>query len=87
VEETFPVGSGVVLGLVVAYLISGRLRGWVLAIGSVAIGVTASWISGELEASRLYILVDAGQALIAGALTSILAVRWRRLAAIARREG
>jgi hypothetical protein len=87
VEEIFPVGSGVVLGLVVAYLISGRLRGWVLAVGAVAIGVTASWISGELEVSWLYILVDVAQALIAGALTWILALRWRRLAAIARREG
>jgi hypothetical protein len=87
VEEIFPVGSGVVWGLVVAYLISDRLRGWVLAVGSVAIGVTASWISGELEVSWLYIVVDVGQALIAGALTWILALRWHRLAAIARREG
>ena len=86
-EEIFPVGSGVVLGLIVAYLISGRLRGWVLAVGSVVIGVTASWISGELEVTWLYILVDVGQALIAGSLTWILALRGRRLVAIARREG
>ena len=86
-EEVFPVGSGIVLGLVVAYLISGRLRAWVLAVGSVAIGVTASWIGGELEASWLYILVDVGQALIAGGLTWILALRWHRLAATVRRQG
>lgn len=85
-EEVFPVGSGVVLGLVVAYLVSGRLRGWVLGVGSVLIGATASWISGELAVSWLYLVVDIGQVLAAGALTWILAVRWRRFAGAARRE-
>ena len=79
-EEIFPVGSGIVLGLVVAYLVSGRLRGWILAAGSVLIGVMASWLSGELAVSWLYLLVDIGQVLIAGALTSILVLRGRRLA-------
>ena len=78
-EEVFPVGSGVVLGLVLAYLVSSRFRGWILAVGSVAIGATASWITGELAVSWLYLLVDIGQVLIAGALTWILALRWRRL--------
>jgi hypothetical protein len=78
-EEIFPVGSGVVLGLVIAYLASGRLRGWILVAGSVLIGVTASWLSGELAVSWLYLLVDIGQVFVAGALTWILALRWRRL--------
>jgi hypothetical protein len=86
-EEIFPVGSGVVLGLVVAYLVSGRLRGWILAVASVLIGVTAGWLSGELAVSRLYLFVDIGQALIAGALTWILALRWRRLVATVRYQG
>ncbi len=85
-EEVFPVGSGVVLGLVVAYLVSGRLRGWVLAAGSVLIGATAAWISGELAVSWCYLLVDIGQVLVAGALTWILAARWRRLVGAARRQ-
>jgi len=85
-EEIFPVGSGIILGLVIAYLVSGRLRGWVLAIGSVLIGFLASWISGELAESWLYLLVDIGQVLIAGALTWVLALRWRRLVGFARRE-
>ena len=83
-EEIFPVGSGIVLGLVVAYFVSGRLRGWVLAIGSILIGFMASWVSGELAVSWLYLLVDIGQALIAGGLTWILALRWRRLVGTAR---
>jgi hypothetical protein len=85
-EEVFPVGSGVVLGLVIAYLVSGRLRGWVLAVGSVLIGATAAWVTGELAVSWLYLLVDIGQVLVAGALTWILAVRWRRFVGAARRE-
>ena len=85
-EEVFPVGSGVVLGLVVAYLVSGRLRGWILAVGSVLVGATASWVSGELAASWLYLAVDIGQVLVAAALTRILVARWRRFAGAARRE-
>jgi hypothetical protein len=85
-EEVFPVGCGVVLGLVVAYLVSGRLRGWVLAIGSLLVGATASWITGELAESWLYLLVDVGQVLLAGGLTWILALRWRRLVGASRRE-
>ena len=85
-EEIFPVGAGVVLGLVIAWLLPGRVRGWLLAIGSVVIGATASWVSGELAVSWLYLLVDIGQVLIAGALTWVLALRWRRLVGIAHRE-
>ena len=84
-EEVFPVGSGVILGLVIAYLVLGRLRGWILAAGSVLIGAAASWITGELAVTWLYLLVDIGQVLVAGALTWILAARWRRHAGAARR--
>jgi hypothetical protein len=83
--EVFPVASGIVLGLVVAYLVPGRLRGWILAAGSLLVGATASWISGELAASSLYLLVDVGQALVAGGLTWILAARGRRLVGAVRR--
>jgi hypothetical protein len=85
-EEVFPVGSGIVLGLVVAYLASGQLRGWILAAGSVLIGAAASWITGELAVSWLYLLVDIGQVLVAGALTWSLALPWRRLVGAARRQ-
>ena len=85
-DEIFPVGSGIVLGLVIAYLVSGRLRGWVLAAGSVLIGFAASWASGELAVSWLYLFVDIGQVLLAGALTWVLALSWRRLVGVARRE-
>jgi hypothetical protein len=80
-EEIFPVGSGVVLGLVIAYLVPGRLGGWVLGGFSVLIGATAAWVSGELAVSWVYLLIDIAQVLAAGAMTWFLAVRWRRHAA------
>jgi hypothetical protein len=73
-EEVFPVGSGVVLGLAIAYLVPGRLRAWVLAGASVLIGVTASWVSGELAVSWVYLLIDIAQVLVAGAMSWALAV-------------
>ena len=85
-EECFPSAPGSFWASSSAYLVPGRLRGWVLAVGSVLIGATASWISGELAVSWLYLLVDIGQVLVAGGLTWILALRWRRLVGIARRE-
>jgi len=85
-EEIFPVGAGVVLGLVIGWLVPGQLRGWLLAVGSAMIGATASWISGELDVSWLYILVDIGQVLLAGTLSWILVARRGRLAGLARRE-
>jgi hypothetical protein len=84
-EEVFPVAAGVILGLAVAHLFSARLRGWGLAAGSVLLGALASWVTGELAVSWLYLLVDIGQVLVAGGLTWILAVRWRSLIAITRR--
>jgi hypothetical protein len=84
-EEVFPVGSGVVLGLVVAYLAPSRLRGWVLGCFSVLIGALAAWVSGELAISRVYLLIDTAQVLVAGAMTWFLAARWGRLGSAAGR--
>ncbi len=85
-EEVFPVGSGVVLGLAIAYLVRGRVRLWTLAGGSVLLGTAASWLSGELAVSWGYLLIDIGQVLVAGGLTWILAARWRRQATAAHRR-
>jgi hypothetical protein len=85
-EEVFPVVSGIVLGLVLAYWVRGRARGWLLAGGSVLIGAAAAWLSGELAISWLYLLIDTAQVLAAGAMTWVLAARWRRLGRAALRR-
>ncbi len=78
-EEVFPVGSGVILGLAVAYLVRRRLGVAVLAACSVLLGMTASWISGELAVSWIYVPIDIAQVSVTGALTWVLAARWRRV--------
>ena len=78
-EEVFPVGSGVVLGLALAFLVQPRFRVWVLGALSVLLGTTASWVSGELAVSWLYLLIDIAQVSAAGAMTWMLAARRTRL--------
>ena len=75
-EEVLPVLSGVAIGLLMHRLSPMALRAVLFAILTVAAGVFASWVSGELAVSWLYILVDIAQVLAAGVLTSIAATRW-----------
>jgi hypothetical protein len=78
-DEVFPVLAGVVLGLA-----TFTLRGWswlraaVIGILGVALGAVASWISGELAVSRLYVLVDAAQVIVTALLTGVLVRMWLR---------
>jgi len=48
---------------------------------SVALGAVASWISGELAVSAVYILIDAAQVLGASLATWALAAAWRQRSA------
>ena len=38
----------------------------------------ASWVSGELAISRIYVLIDAAQVGAAGVMTAVLVRVWRR---------
>ena len=80
-DEVFPVLAGVALGLEFHHITSSGLRIALLLVLSLAFGVVASWISGELTISWVYILIDAAQVLIAAVLTAALVVAWRRRAA------
>ncbi len=80
-DEVFPVLAGVALGLAFHHIASGGLRIALLLVLSLAFGVVASWISGELAISWVYILIDAAQVLIAAVLTAALVLAWRRRAA------
>jgi hypothetical protein len=79
-NEIFPVVAGAVIGLLIPRVTNLRWGVCILVVLSVIIGTIASWISGELEISWGYILIDVGQVAIAGALMWILAARWRRRA-------
>lgn len=77
-DEVFPVLAGIALGLATCTLRRTWLRVAVVAILGVALGAVASWVSGELAVSRLYVLVDAAQVLVAAFLTGALVGRWLR---------
>ena len=77
-DEVFPVLAGVVLGLATFTLRWMWLRVVVVGILGVALGVVASWISGELAVSWLYVLVDAAQVIVAALLTGALVRMWLR---------
>ena len=79
-DEVFPVLAGVVLGLLTHAIASKRLRAILIAVGSVGFGAVASWISGELALSVVYVAIDAAQVAVAAVLTAVLAVAWRRRA-------
>ncbi len=78
-DEVFPVLSGIVIGLVLG-IIPPRLRMRALGVLSVALGTLASWISGELAISWIYMVIDVAQVLGAALLTSVLAARWQHRA-------
>ena len=78
-EEVVPVVSGIVVGLLTHRLSPAALRAVCLAVLSVAAGVFASWVTGELAVGWRYVLIDVAQVLVAGVLTSIAANRWLAL--------
>jgi hypothetical protein len=77
-DEVFPVLAGIVLGLLTFTLRRMWLRLVVVGVLGVTLGAVASWISGELAVSWLYVLVDAAQVIVAALLTGALVRMWLR---------
>jgi hypothetical protein len=77
-DEVFPVLAGIALGLGTFTLRWMWLRVVVVGILGVSLGAAASWISGELAVSWLYVLVDAAQVIMAALLTGALVRMWLR---------
>ena len=77
-EEIFPVSAGIMLGLVAHLLGSVRLKAALIGSFGIAIGALASWVSGELAISWVYLLVDTAQVVAAGAMTAVLVRAWSR---------
>jgi hypothetical protein len=75
-EEVLPVLSGIVIGLITHRLSPVGLRAVLFAVLTVAAGIGASWVSGELAISWTYILIDVAQVLVAGVLSAVAAERW-----------
>jgi hypothetical protein len=77
-DEVFPILGGVVLGLAMYRLRPLWIRVVVIAIVGVGLGAAASWVSGELVLSYMYLLVDAVQVMIASVITGAVVSLWLR---------
>jgi hypothetical protein len=77
-DEVFPVLAGIVVGLATHRVHPMWLRGCLIAVLALVLGAIASWVSGELAISRIYVLIDAAQVGAAGAMTAVLVGVWRR---------
>ena len=77
-DEVFPVLGGIALGLASYAVRPLWLRAVVVVILGAGIGAVATWISGELAVSPLYLLVDAVQVIVAAVLTGGLVEFWLR---------
>ena len=77
-EEVFPVLAGVVVGLVAHLVGSIRLRAVLIGVFGAAFGACASWISGELAMSWVYLVIDTVQVIGASVMTAFLVRVWLR---------
>jgi len=77
-EEVFPVLAGIALGLVTYRTAPLWLRAVLVAVLGIAFGALASWISGELTVSWVYVLIDTAQVIGVAIMTAILVTVWQR---------
>jgi hypothetical protein len=77
-DEVFPILGGVVLGLAMYRLRPLWIRVVVIGIVGVGLGAAASWVSGELALSYMYLLVDAVQVMIASVISGAVVSLWLR---------
>ena len=77
-DEVFPILGGIVIGLATHAVRVRWLRALLIGILGVAVGAFASWVSGELAVSWVYLFIDIGQVLVAAVMTSVLVTFWLR---------
>ena len=77
-EEVFPVLAGVVVGLVTYRVAPTWLRVVAVVLLGLGFGAIASWISGELAVSWVYVVIDTAQVIGASVMIAVLVRAWRR---------
>jgi hypothetical protein len=77
-DEVFPVLAGIVVGLATHRVHRMWLRVCLVTALALASGAIASWVSGELAISQIYVLIDAAQVGVAAVMTAVLVGVWRR---------
>ena len=76
-EEIFPVAAGVILGLL-TYTLRVWLKTVVIGALSIGLGAMAAWMSGELNVSWIYLVIDTAQVGAAASMTAFLVRAWLR---------
>lgn len=76
-NEIFPIMAGILVGLLIMRLSARSARLIAATALSVACGVLASVISGEITRSLGFILIDTAQVLVAATLTAALGGAYR----------
>jgi hypothetical protein len=77
VYEVLNTVVGVVIAVIVQRTIDPRLRGTVLVLSSIAMGVLVNFVSGELFTSWTYLPFDVAQVLLVACATSVLYDQWQ----------
>ena len=77
-DEVFPVLAGIVIGLACHAVRPFWLKATLIGALGIVVGVTASWVSGELAVSWVYLLIDTAQTLAVAILTGVLVKVWLR---------
>ena len=77
-DEVFPILGGVVVGLITHLVGPIRLKAILIGSLGVAFGALASWVSGELALSWVYLVIDIAQVVGASVMTAFLMRVWSR---------
>lgn len=75
--ELFPILGGLVTGLIASQLKGNRLKAIAIAVLSITIGIAASTVSGEVESSWGYVLLDIAQVLVAAVVVTAAIAYWK----------
>lgn len=73
--ELFPLAAGLLVGALLARSFAGRTLWALIGLAAVAIGLCATFVSGEWLSSWEFVFVDIPEALVT-ALLGVTLVRW-----------
>ncbi len=78
-QELLPIIAGIATALVLRHRIDLVFRSVALAVCSLAFGVIASYVSGELFVSWIYVAIDTTQVLLSAGVALVLLDRRRTM--------
>jgi hypothetical protein len=77
-NEVFPVLAGIAIGLATHAVRPIWFKALLIGSLGIALGAAASWLSGELAVTWVYVFFDAAEVVAVGIMTGILVKVWLR---------